>query len=117
MRKNKKRVPLNVKIRAKIRRKNRLWKKYLLTRDVQAYKEYCRLRNQVRSLTRKAQKIYEKSIISQIKENPKKFWQYAQAKMKTRTDIPNLIKNELKSFTSTCFVPSFMCLKKNCCVG
>ena len=53
-------VPLNVKIRAKIRRKNRLWKKYLLTRDVQAYQEYCRLRNQVRRLTRKAQKIYEK---------------------------------------------------------
>ena len=85
--------PLNVKIRAKIRRKNRLWKKYLLTRDVQAYQEYCRLRNQVRRLIRKAQK---KCIISQIKENPKKFWQYAQAKMKTRTGIPNLIKYELK---------------------
>ena len=53
-------VPLNVKIRAKIRRTNRLWNKYLLTRDVQAYQEYCRLRNQVRRLTRKAQKIYEK---------------------------------------------------------
>ena len=52
-------VPLNVKERAKIRRKNRLWKTYLLTRDVQAYQEYCRLRNQVRRLTRKAQQIYE----------------------------------------------------------
>ena len=33
------------------------WKKYPLTRDVQAYQEYCRLRNQVRRLTRKAQQI------------------------------------------------------------
>ena len=65
-------VPLNVKTRAKIRRNNRLWKKYLLTRGVQAYQEYCILRNRVRRLTRKAHKIYEKSIISQIKENPKK---------------------------------------------
>ena len=55
-----------------------------------------RLCNQVRRLTRKAQKIYEKSIISQIKENPKKFWQYAQAKIKTRTGIPNLIKSDSK---------------------
>ena len=45
-------VPLNLKTRAKIRRKNRLWKKYLLTRDVQAYQKYCRLRNEVRRLTR-----------------------------------------------------------------
>ena len=89
-------IPLNVKIRAKIRRKNRLWKKYLLTRDVQAYQEYCRLRNQVRRLTRKAPKIYEKSIISEIKENPKKFWQYTQAKMKTRMGILNLIKSDSK---------------------
>ena len=50
-------VPLNVKIRAKIRRQNRLWEKYLLTRDVQAYQKYCRLRNHVRGLTRKAQQI------------------------------------------------------------
>ena len=38
----------------------------------------------------------KKSIISQIKENPKKCWQYAQAKMKTRTGIPNLIKSDSK---------------------
>ena len=35
-------------------------------------------------------------IISQIKENPTKFLQYALAKMKTRTGIPNLIKSDLK---------------------
>ena len=51
-------VPLDVKTRAKIKRKNRLWKKFLLTKDVQNYQEFCRLRNQVRRPTRKAQKQY-----------------------------------------------------------
>ena len=69
-------VPLDAKTRAKIKRKNRLWKKYLLTKGVQTYQEFCRLRNQVRRLTRKTQKLYEKYIINQIKPNPKKFWQY-----------------------------------------
>ena len=87
-------VPLYVKTRAKIKMKNRLWKKFLLTKDVQNYQEFCRLRNQVRRLTRKAQKQYEKDIINQIKQNLKKFWQYAQAKMATRMGIPNLIKSE-----------------------
>ena len=87
-------VPLDMKTRAKIKRKNRLWKKFLLTKDAQNYQEFCRLRNQVRRLTRKAQKQYEKHIINQIKQNPKKFWQYAQAKMTTRIGIPNLIKSE-----------------------
>ena len=87
-------VPLDVKTRAKIRRKNRLWKKFLLTKDVKNYQEFCRLRNQVMRLTRKAQKQYEKDIINQIKQNPKKFWQYAQAKITTRMGIPNLIKSE-----------------------
>ena len=68
--------------------------KFLLTKDVQNYQEFCRLRNQVRRLTRKAQKQYEKDIINQIKQNPKKFWQYAQAKMATRMGIPNLIKSD-----------------------
>ena len=87
-------VPLDVKNRAKIKRKNRLWKKFLLTKDVLNYQEFCRLRNQVRRLTRNAEKQYEKDIINQIKQNTQKFWQYAQAKMATRIGILNLIKSE-----------------------
>ena len=87
-------VPLDVKTRAKVNLKNRLSKKFLLTKDVQNDQGFCRLRNQIKRLTRKAQKQYEKDIINQIKQNPKKFWQYAQVKMATRMGIPNLIKSE-----------------------
>ena len=50
----------------------------------------------IRRLTRNAQKLYEQIIINQIKDNLTKFWQYAQAKLKIRTGMPNFMKTELK---------------------
>ncbi len=52
--------------------------------------EYRRIRNQVRLLTRKSKKVKEKGIASQVRKNPKKFWSYAQSKMKTKPGIPDL---------------------------
>ena len=48
---------LGKKALAKIKRKGRLWDKYCKTADGETYLEYCKVRNQVRNLTRKAQKI------------------------------------------------------------
>ena len=45
--------------------------------DQNIYKDLCRLRNQVRRITRKAQKLHEKTIVDQIQTNPKQFWSYA----------------------------------------
>ena len=50
------------------------------------------------SLTRKAEKIYEKNIVCKIKENPKKFWMYVRRKTKYRSGIPDL---EIKGATGT----------------
>jgi hypothetical protein len=36
------------------------------------YKEFCRLRNQIRRSTRKAKKTLRKSLVKEIKQNPKK---------------------------------------------
>ena len=51
---------------------------YLETKEPQKYKEYCRVRNQVRRMTRKAKMSYEKDIASNVKSNPKKFWSNAK---------------------------------------
>ena len=51
-----------------------------------------RLRNQVRSLTRKGTKLIEKKIAKNAKSNPKAFFAYAQSKLKTRSGIPDLVK-------------------------
>ena len=37
-------IPLNRKALSKIKRKERLWTRYLNTRDGEAYKEYCKVR-------------------------------------------------------------------------
>ena len=55
--------------------------------------QYRRLRNQIRSLTRKAKKKLEKHIARQAKSNPKAFWSYSQQKLKTKTGIPDLLKD------------------------
>ena len=56
--------------------------------------EYNRIRNQVRSLTRKSKKIIEKSIAKNSKSNPKAFWKYTQSKLKTRAGIRDLQLSE-----------------------
>ena len=90
--KNKKyKTPLDRKSLAKIKRKNRLWDRYCKTSSGQAYLEYCRTINQVRSLTRKAPKAVEKSIAENAKSNPKKFWQFVGNKTKNKASIPDLV--------------------------
>ena len=77
-----------------IKRKKRLWEKFMKSKDGYAYLEYCRVRNQVRAATRKARKLIEKEISKQAKNNPKKFWQYVGRKTKKRSTIPDLLIEE-----------------------
>jgi hypothetical protein len=72
----------------------------ILANNGQTYTEYQRLRNQVRNLTRKAQKLQEKIIAKSVKSNPKKFWAYAQSKSKSKIGISDLYKDGTK-LTST----------------
>ena len=86
-------VPLDSKNLKKLKRKNKLWNK--IRRDLADEEEklqYNRLKNQIRRLTRKGKKLYEKNIASNVKSNPKAFWQYTQSKLKTRSQIPDIIK-------------------------
>ena len=77
-------------ILAKIRKKHRAWQRYIETKDGQKYKDYCQIRNKVKSLTRRAKIEQEKNISRNAKDNPKKFWQYVKSKTKTKDNIPDL---------------------------
>ena len=59
-------------------RKNRLWTRYMETRDIDKYKEYCRCRNKVRAVTRRARKEFELRVAVKARDEPKHFWKYAQ---------------------------------------
>ena len=83
-------TPLDRETVKKVKKKHRAWRRYLETREEAKYVEYVRLRNQVRSSTRKASRWKEKEIAEHIKDNPKKFWKFVNSKMKTRGCIPDL---------------------------
>ena len=82
--------PLDRKALAKRKKKYRLWKRFMDTKDAKVYEEYCRRRNQVRRLTRKAIKSQEKDIAKKTKTNSKVFWKFVNSKIKVRSTIPEL---------------------------
>jgi hypothetical protein len=52
--------------------------------------EFKKVRNQVKSLVKKAKQNMEKDIAKNAKTNLKKFWQYANSKRKTKSGIAEL---------------------------
>ena len=81
---------LDRKTLSKRKKKYRLWKRYLETKDGTIYTEYCRCRNQLRRLTRNAVKIHENNIAKNTKSNSKLFWKHVNSKTKLRPSIPEL---------------------------
>jgi len=57
-------------------------------------------RNAAKRDIRRAVRDYEKSIAKEVKKNPKKFFKYANSKMKTRSGVADL-QCENKSMTKT----------------
>ena len=56
-------------------KRNRAWTRYMETRSATKYGEYTKLRNKVKSLTRKARKRQEDKVVSEVKKKPKTFLQ------------------------------------------
>ncbi len=75
---------------SKIRKKHRMWQRFIETKDGQKHIEYCKIRNKVKSLIRKEKRNYEENIAKTAKTNPKNFWQYVNSKTKTKDKIPDL---------------------------
>ena len=79
---------------AKVKKKHTAWKRYLATKDGQAYQLYARARNQAKWECQKARKAYEKDIAKQSKQNPKSFWKYVNSKLKSKENVADLHTNE-----------------------
>ncbi len=84
------RAPLDKDILAKIKKKHKAWKKYISSKDSDTYKDYCRLRNHIRKLTKLARRNKESDIAKEAKYNPQKFWSFVNNKLYTKPSIPNL---------------------------
>ena len=90
-------IKLDKTAKAKLRKKQRLWKQYLKTKDTKTYTDFRRTSNQLRRLTRKSIKEKERNISDQAKTNRKCFWKYANRKRKYKVPIPNLYKCKAES--------------------
>jgi len=80
--------------------KNRLWRQYLQTRLSRDYTLFTKARNNLRSLTRKLRRNFEKSIVTNIKQNPKSFWKYANSRLKTKAKIQDIHEPNGNKITS-----------------
>jgi hypothetical protein len=78
---------------ATIRKKNRAWTRFMETRSQVKHREYTKLRNKVRRLTRNAVIRHEKHLAKDVKTNPKKFWAYTKSRNKVKERIPDLVKD------------------------
>ena len=74
--KHKGKIPLSRDTITKIKKKHNAWKRYMETKNEKHYGEYCRVRNQVRAVTKKLQKQYELKLAKDAKSNPKAVWKY-----------------------------------------
>jgi len=84
--------PLDQKVRKLIRKKSRLWSRYIETRNPHIHKEYKKLRNEVRKQTRLIERKEQSEVAKQCKSNPKKFWKYVSSKSKSQTTIGDINK-------------------------
>ena len=97
------RKPWNTSVTiGKVKMKNNMYRRWRNSRDKEDYLSDAKARNQARSACRKAVRLYEKDIASQIKQNPKHFWRYVKSKLKVQHGVPNL-KREDGTLTETDF--------------
>ena len=76
------------------KKKNKLWSQYVKSKDIIDLARFKRCRNQLRGLTRKLRQEFEMDVASRIKQDPKQFWKYTNSRLKTRSGIGDLLKED-----------------------
>ena len=92
--------PLPPNIRAKIKEKHNLWKRYMETRSFTIYTKYTKARNKVKNMVKYLRKEKEKKISTNIKDNPKAFWKYIKSKTSIKSNIASLHTNPVDENSS-----------------
>ena len=83
-------TPLNIEVRKIIKRKHRLWSRYVETKDPKIYNKFKETRNNVRREIRKMRRVEQLSVARNCKANPKAFWSYIKKKTKSNSFINDL---------------------------
>ena len=86
--------PISPEVRINIKNKNKLWEKYLRTKDRTVLEEYKQTSDRVRQQTRKIDQDEQLSMAKECKVNPNKFWNYIKSKSYSHDTIGDLILKE-----------------------
>jgi len=70
--------------------KARLWRHYKKSKTNYDRERYRKVKNELRSITRRLRLDFENNIAQVVKCQPKKFWAYVKSRSKTRNKIPPL---------------------------
>ena len=89
-----KKLYLNRKALRIRKKKYHHFKRWKMSDQYADYVRYTRERDALRSLTRKLCRDFEMDIAKNIKKNPKAFWKYVKSKLKTRSTIDHLTKED-----------------------
>ena len=90
---SKHRNPVTKEELEQIRKKHRLWEKFITSRTNSDHRSYTKSRNKVRRMTRNNEREKERDLAKNVKLNPKAFWRHANSKLKVRSGVPNLRKS------------------------
>jgi hypothetical protein len=85
---------LEVGALSSVRKKHKLYRRWLQTQAGEDYLAYAQARNQATRACRVAKRKLETTVAAQAKNNPKSFWSYVQSKTKTKSGVADLLKED-----------------------
>ena len=89
----KKQIYMNEQTLSKTKMKNRAYHRFFKTKDQHHCQIYAKYRNQSKKACRKAVRVYEKSLLGEVKSNPNAFFRYDKNKLNFKNAIPDLVDN------------------------
>ena len=96
-------IKLSKETMKSIKRKHRMWERYMEKKSKESYREFCKARNKVKRLTRKERREKEREIAETAKTNSKNFWKYVNLKRKSKSGISELhIMKDNEKFIASC---------------
>jgi len=86
----KKKYPFNKSIHLLIKKKHRLWNRWLESRDEAVYLRYKSMRNRVKMELRVLDRKEQDGIAASCKQSPSKFWRFIKNKSRSSSSIGDL---------------------------
>ena len=89
--KNKNNIKLPCEVYNLLKEKNKLWSRYIKTKDVNVFNQFKSLRNQVKTTIRKQKENFYLKFANNVKNNPKLFWKHVNNRRKTKDHVHDLV--------------------------